>query len=102
MPATGADISCEHVEACVVHLLESKSASTANTRYRGLQQFFRWLLEEDEIDRSPMEYMTPPIPESKSDVLAAHCAMLPARFPVRSLRCAGAMSMMSSAQVTWR
>lgn len=70
MPTIVADITREHVAVFVIHLLDTKAASTANTRYRGLQRFFRWLLEGDAIDQSPMEHMTPPqIPESESDVL---------------------------------
>ena len=33
---------------------------TAATRYRDLKQLFRWLLDESEIDRNPMERMRPP------------------------------------------
>lgn len=54
------EVRREHVEAFVGHLLDTRSASTAATRYRGLQQFFRWLVEEEEIERSPMTGMRPP------------------------------------------
>lgn len=35
-----------------------------NNRYRALQQFFRWYVEEDEVEVSPMARMSPPaVPE---------------------------------------
>ena len=36
------------------------ASSTANNRYRGLQSFSNWLLEEGDIKRSPLERMKPP------------------------------------------
>jgi site-specific recombinase XerD len=59
-----------HVEAYMAHLIDTRSASTANVVYRALQQLMRWLLDEEEIDRSPMERMRPPIvPEKPVPVL---------------------------------
>lgn len=50
-------------------LVETRSASTANVTYRALQQLMKWLLEE-EVDRSPMERIRPPIvPENPVPVL---------------------------------
>jgi site-specific recombinase XerD len=38
--------------------------NTANNRYRGLQQFFKWCEEEGEVKESPMARMKPPrVPE---------------------------------------
>ncbi len=54
----------------MTHLIETRSASTANVRYRALQQFFKYLLGEGEITRSPMEAMRPPaVPEKPVEVL---------------------------------
>lgn len=50
----------EHVEAFIVHLLDTRSPATAVNRYKALQQFFRWLDDEGEIDNSPMAKMSPP------------------------------------------
>src|SRR3712207_718990 len=51
-------------------IFETRSASTANVVYRALQQFVKWLVDEEEIDRSPMERMKPPIvPERPVPVL---------------------------------
>lgn len=59
-----------HIESYMAHLIETRSASTANVTYRALQQFMRWLQDEDEIDRSPMERTRPPIvPEKPVPVL---------------------------------
>lgn len=71
MPTEVASIAREHVEAYLADLLEQgRSASTAKTRFGGLQVFFKWLLEEGEISRSPMERMKPPhVPEKPVDVV---------------------------------
>jgi site-specific recombinase XerD len=71
MPTTARGIHREHVEAFLIYLGESRSASTVATRYRGLQQLFKWLLEEGEVDRSPMERMKPPtVPEAPVPILS--------------------------------
>lgn len=70
MPTQVANIAREHVEAFVADVLTTAAPSTANTRYRGLQQFFRWCVEEGEISHSPMAHMRPPsVPETPPDVL---------------------------------
>lgn len=48
------------IQAWMVALLESKSTSTAATRFRCLQQVYRWLVEEELLDSSPMEGLSPP------------------------------------------
>lgn len=62
MPRDVGAIRREHVEAFLVGLQERgrRPASVAN-RYRSLQQFFRWLVEDDEIPTSPMAKMRPPV-----------------------------------------
>lgn len=60
MPATVQSIHREHIEHFMVALLDRVSPSTAATRYRGLQQLFRWLVDEGEIADSPMARMKPP------------------------------------------
>lgn len=63
---TGArDVRRTHIERWLADLRErGQSPSTVNNRYRALQQFFRWCVEEDEIEVSPMARMsTPPVPE---------------------------------------
>ena len=69
MPTDVSAIAREHVEAFLVHVRDTRSASTAETRYRGLRQFFGWLEAEGEIGRSPMERMRPPkVSEQPVDV----------------------------------
>ena len=50
----------EHVEAFIEDQLARHKPSTAATRYRDLQQLFKWLLGEGEIASSPMAHMRPP------------------------------------------
>lgn len=70
MPTEVASIAREHVEAFIADILKTAAPSTANTRYRGLQQFFRWCVEEGEIPHSPMAHTKPPsVPEAPPDVL---------------------------------
>lgn len=57
---TAGDIEREDVEKFTIHLLEHRSPSTASNRFRALQQFFKWLVEEGEIPESPMARMKPP------------------------------------------
>jgi site-specific recombinase XerD len=65
MPTRAAELNREHIEAYLVQLRERTSASTAATRYRGLRQMFKWLMEEGEINRNPLERMRPPKVEER-------------------------------------
>lgn len=60
MPTGVASIAREHVEAFITDQLDRHAPATAGVRYRSLQQLFRWLEDEGEIDRSPMTRMRPP------------------------------------------
>jgi site-specific recombinase XerD len=60
MPRDVANIRREHVESFIADQdRRLRPASVAN-RYRSIQQFFRWLLEQGEIKVSPMANMKPP------------------------------------------
>jgi site-specific recombinase XerD len=61
VPATLATVRREHVEAFIADQLAHFRAATAHNRYRSLQAFFRWAVEEELIAASPMEHMKPPI-----------------------------------------
>lgn len=61
MPTSAEAIHREHVEAFIAHLLERFKPATASNRYRALQSFFNWMVEEGEITESPMRHMRPPI-----------------------------------------
>jgi site-specific recombinase XerD len=70
MPLDVASIRREHVEAFIADLLSKYKPATASNRYRGLQVFFKWLVEEGEIKTSPMANMRPPhVPEEPPPVL---------------------------------
>lgn len=70
MPTQPESITREHVESFIAELLQRWKPATANNRYRGLQRYFKWLLEEGEIKASPMAKMKPPrIPEQPPQVL---------------------------------
>jgi site-specific recombinase XerD len=71
MPTVAANIRREHVESYIENTLDRTSASTAAGHYRRLQQLFRWLTEDGEVDASPMARMRPPhIPEAPVPVLS--------------------------------
>lgn len=64
LPSTVDGVERRHVETWIIDQLEQHSPSTAAGRYRYLQQFWRWVVEEGERSSSPMEGMSPPsIPE---------------------------------------
>lgn len=50
----------EHVEAFITHMTEATSAVSAAQYFRSCRTFFNWLVEEEEMDRSPMRKMKPP------------------------------------------
>ena len=70
MPQDVANVRREHVESFIADLLERYTPATAANRYRSLQQFFKFLVEDGEIRESPMAKMTPPmIPDHAPAVL---------------------------------
>jgi site-specific recombinase XerD len=70
MPTAIDAIAREHVEAFIDHLLTRWKPATAANRYRALQRYFGFALDEGEIRTNPMAHMKPPkVPESPPDVL---------------------------------
>ncbi len=70
MPRDVSAITREHLEEFIADLLTRFKATTAANRYRSLQQFFKFLVEDGEIKESPMARMqVPKIPEEAPDVL---------------------------------
>ena len=65
------------VEAFIADQLDRHTASTAATRYRCLQQWFVWLVDDGELDATPMVRMSPPsldekvVPVLGADAIAA-------------------------------
>lgn len=65
------DLQRRHVEEFTAHTIETRSASTASVRFRALQQWFNWLVEEEEISHSPAERMRPPtVPDKPVPLLS--------------------------------
>ncbi|CAN5714187.1 site-specific tyrosine recombinase XerD [soil metagenome] len=58
------------LEQYLAAMHERVSPATVAKHYRSLQQLFRWLVVDGELDRSPMETMSPPtVPEQPVPVL---------------------------------
>jgi site-specific recombinase XerD len=71
MPTTVGSLTRDHLEAFLAGLTERCAAATVAKHYRSLQQLFRWLVDDGELSRSPMERMRPPmVPEQPVDVLS--------------------------------
>jgi site-specific recombinase XerD len=72
MPTAPASIKREHVESFIEDILKKgRKPATASNRYRALQRYFRWLVEDGEIKDNPMAKMHPPrIPEEPVKVLS--------------------------------
>lgn len=68
-----ADLRAKHIEGFLVALQERGMApATVAQRYRSLQQFFKWLVTEGELEVSPMLHLRPPmVPETPPPVLNA-------------------------------
>lgn len=54
-------ITRAHVEEFIAAVLAVHRPATAHAHHRALVQFFKWAGEEGELDRSPMEFIRPPI-----------------------------------------
>src|SRR4051812_21762371 len=71
MPRNLVAVRREHVESWIAELLSKWKPATASLRYRALNTFFKFCIEEGEIERSPMEHMKPPrVPEDPPQVLS--------------------------------
>ncbi len=60
MPTDPENITREHLEEWLIDLQGRSKPGTVSTRFRGVQQFFRWMLEEGEISVNPMARMQRP------------------------------------------
>lgn len=71
MPTTARAVRREHVESYIAARRETVKPTTLSVEFRALQQFWRWALEEEEIERSPMERMkAPKVPDSPVPVVS--------------------------------
>lgn len=75
LDATGLDgghtgITRAVLERYLADMNDRVSPATTAKHYRSLQQLFRWLVSDGELDRSPMDTMSPPaVPEQPVPVL---------------------------------
>lgn len=70
-PVALEEVTRHDVGEFIAHLLQTRSASTASNRFRALQQFFKWCVEEELLETGPMERLKPPtVPEVPVPVLA--------------------------------
>ncbi|MEV6301319.1 tyrosine-type recombinase/integrase [Actinoplanes sp. NPDC051861] len=49
-----------HIEEFQAWMVATRSASTALNKHKGLQQFFKWLVEEEDLERSPLARVKQP------------------------------------------
>jgi len=67
---TPAGATRRDVEDFISGLLASKSPATALDRFNGLRRFYGWLVEEAELDESPLARMSAPrVPDAPPEVL---------------------------------
>lgn len=71
MPQRASTVTRDHIELWLADMTERGLApATVAKHYRSLQQLFRWLVDDGEIQRNPMERMRAPhVPEQPVDVL---------------------------------
>jgi hypothetical protein len=60
MPTGASTVTREHVESYLADMFGRVSAATVAKHYRSLQQLWRWLVDDGEIQVSPMARMRPP------------------------------------------
>lgn len=86
LPRRARDLTRDHVETYLAAMFERRAHNRRGTirpatvakHYRSLQQLFRWLVDDGEIERSPMERMRPPaVPEQPVPIITdAHLEAL--------------------------
>ncbi|HEY8772466.1 MAG TPA: tyrosine-type recombinase/integrase [Candidatus Limnocylindria bacterium] len=70
MPTGARGVKREHVESYFARRRQQVKPTSLSVEFRALQQFWKWAVEEDEVDRSPMERMKPPrVPETPVPVI---------------------------------
>jgi site-specific recombinase XerD len=69
-PTRLADIERRHVAEHLAWLVDNRAAATAAQRYASLRQFFKWAVEEGELDASPMDGLRKPkVPDKPVPIL---------------------------------
>jgi len=60
MPTTARAVRREHIEAYIASRRGTIKPTSQSVEFRALQQFWKWAVDEDEVDVSPMLKMKPP------------------------------------------
>ncbi|MBK1788794.1 tyrosine-type recombinase/integrase [Prauserella cavernicola] len=77
------DTTKGHVESFIAWMIDTRSASTARNKFKGLQQFFGYLANEDEMAASPLaripqpkvpKRLVPVVPDDAVSALLATCS----------------------------
>lgn len=69
-PTEPTTIEAQHIRDYMRYLLDRTTAGNAHNHYRSLRTFFTWLVEEEELDRSPMERTrAPQVPEKQVPIV---------------------------------
>lgn len=64
----------QHIELFQAWMIDSRSAATALNKHKALQQFLKWLqLDEEEIERSPMDRVKQPRTDELPPVTQGGC-----------------------------
>ena len=70
-PSRLADIERKHVAEHMAWLMDNRAPATAAQRYASLRQFFKWAVEEGELETHPMDGMRKPkVPDTPVPVLS--------------------------------
>jgi site-specific recombinase XerD len=73
LPTRLDQIERRHVAEHLAWLIDNRAPATAAQRYASLRQFFRWAVEEGELDASPMDGLRKPkVPDKPVPVLEEH------------------------------
>ncbi len=71
LPRDHTTVTRHTIEQYLADLNDRVSPATTAKHYRSLQQLFRWLVSDGELDRSPMESMSPPaVPDQPVPLIA--------------------------------
>lgn len=70
-PVCPDEVVADHIRGFMTAVIERSSAGNAHTQYRSLRTFYNWMVNEDEIDASPMAKTKPPfVPEQPVPIVA--------------------------------
>ena len=72
MPTAAGAVRREHVESWLAERRDKVAPASLSLQYRALVQFWEWAVDEDEIERSPMDKMKAPrVPDKPVPVVGA-------------------------------